>query len=270
MVVQRVQSNPRSGNGCWPGLRMYNVNVKGGIGIHRVDPVPPLLRASAWSGHPQMAVAKMSEDGKIDMKPCGWRGFSVESPKIELHMPRVYIERWGVTGNTEDEWLSTLSNIALRPSYLYGADEVAAYIRPYGWKIVGSAHKNEKVSHLLQDPTSLECVITFQGTDRPMDWWDNLQFGTAPFCGLPVKVHQGFRSQTRWMTQDPQWQSNIRSKLGKCKRVFATGHSLGGAMATLFTMCVAQAPPPSSPGYVDFQSLGWQQETPEVLTPTAQ
>jgi len=69
------------------------------------------------------------------------------------------------------------------------------------------------------------------------------------------------------MTQDDEWQTNIRSKLGKCRNVIATGHSLGGAMATLFTMCIAQAPPPSHPGHFDFAALGWHQERPELLRP---
>lgn len=265
MTVQPIPSNPRSADGCWPGLRMFNVNEKGLLS--QVDPVPPILRVSAWLGHPKMAAARINEDGNITRMECGWIGVEVQTPLISLHMARAYIERWGSVSNTEDAWISELSNIAIRPSYLYGADEVAEYIRPFGWRIAGSAHENEKVSHLLQKPSTLDCVITFQGTKSPQDWWDNLQFVTAPFCGLPMSVHQGFRSQTRWMTQNPQWQANIRAKLGKCSRVFATGHSLGGAMATLFTMCIAQAPPKGVRGHIDFKRLGWHQETPELLTP---
>lgn len=255
--------NPRSEDGCWPGMRMVNSDLE--PWWDAIDIVPVIFRLFGFT-HPTMKVAMLSQDLQYEIHPCtALPGFVPPNVAIWLHMPMEYVRRWPV--QTWNESIANLSGLIIRPSYTYDPEMVQERINPYGWKIVGTAHVHDKVSHLLQDPNTLDCIITFQGSVLVMDWIENLQFTDAPFCGLPSKVHQGFRTQTRWMTQSEMWQTNIRAKLGFCKTVTAGGQSLGGGMAALFSACVAQAPTEGLPWEYDYKYLWWKKGVPRRLEP---
>ena len=80
-------------------------------------------------------------------------------------------------------------------------------------------------------------VVSFRGTENMQDWMTNLQYSMAPaltLCNRPrdesaARVHQGFLDAFR----------SVRDQVDRylpCAEglpVFITGHSLGGALATL-------------------------------------
>ena len=79
-------------------------------------------------------------------------------------------------------------------------------------------------------------VVSFRGTENVQDWMTNLRYSMAPADSLPpaandstARVHQGFRDAFRSVKEDVDrylpWAEGLP--------VFITGHSLGGALATL-------------------------------------
>lgn len=117
----------------------------------------------------------------------------------------------------------------------------------------------------MQDPVSLKCVLTFQGSheSRPLDWYDNFRFYSREYCGLPNLVHAGFRDQLRAHVQHEDFEPQIKSKLGKCAEVTVSGHSQGAAMGLLFSACVNSA----NAGDKDFETVKWVKETPVRMEP---
>ncbi len=75
-------------------------------------------------------------------------------------------------------------------------------------------------------------LITFRGSDSKKDWKTNLTLikKTIPYGNIssPIKVHSGFLTAYKSVRED------ILQQIGKdIKRVIVTGHSQGGALATL-------------------------------------
>jgi len=255
-----VLTNPKSSDGCWKGLRMVTVDTSGFIWDG--DIVPTLLNGFSYE-HPKMPVAKVDQKNKMHWKPCGWVGFSAEGVKVSLHMGDVYTPR--LQAQNDDAWISKVTTLALEPSYMDDFGEIKQAIKSTGWKLVGSAAKEEKETHLFQDPGSLECIISFQGSARGADWWDNLKFASTDFCGMPSKVHLGFAKQVRFVTQSETYQANIRPKLGSCKKVSVAGHSLGGAISSLFAGCVNGQPAQGAKGWDDYEPMSWKVGSPKKL-----
>lgn len=254
----------KSSDGCWEGLRIVNVNTDRWSGIWEVDIVPPLLSLAGYE-HAKQQVAKIDNHDRIWNYDCGKKFNSLEWGIVPIHMQDRYLSRAGQLPQPAQD----LTKFALMSTYMTDHTEVANYIKPYGWNYVGTSEEKEKVVHLLQDPSSLECIITFQGTSNNDDWWDNLAIADAEFCGLPRKVHSGFRSQLRWTLEASQFQSNIRPKLGKCAKVTAVGHSLGGALASLFAACTNNAPTSGDGWKYDYKFIQWTKESPQKLPPIA-
>ena len=76
-------------------------------------------------------------------------------------------------------------------------------------------------------------VICFPGSKEFLDWVDNLRFRkTSIFLNKrdDIKVHEGFFDQYATIRMDIREEISNRDKN---KKIFITGHSLGGALATL-------------------------------------
>jgi hypothetical protein len=119
------------------------------------------------------------------------------------------------------------------------------------------------------DPNFRRCIIGFQGSDGVSDlanFVGSSQDSTR-YCGRDG-IHSGVRDELWDITHDLQYQNIIKPALGTCHEVTCVGHSLGGALCNLFTMCANQGLEnlDASDGedmLDDYYSLVWQKPTSE-------
>jgi len=178
------------------------------------------------------------------------------------------------------------------------AQELASKI---GYNVVGASKFKAtfldglEVSYLLQHPTTLHCYVTFQGTWSHQDFINDLDAFAVPFCGLTQRgetccsdivralnkgicpgpcvpqnpkdtfVHRGFRNQLRRMIETKSFEERVHARLPFCSQVDVFGHSLGGAMAEMFTSCAERPKTKGDYGFKDFSLIGWQKGTPTKL-----
>jgi triacylglycerol lipase len=108
-----------------------------------------------------------------------------------------------------------------------GYDELdRLHAKPEGWLA-----KDEMFGFVARNQTSRDVFVTFRGTQSAEDWLSNLTFPQDKHPGGWGMVEKGFvqlyKQCSRTVTQA------VASS--GAARVFVTGHSLGGALATLAT-----------------------------------
>lgn len=244
-----AMTNPARGDGCFPGYR--NVNIKKELVTDDVDIVPSLLMATAYV-HYTGAANYLDQKGGFNPLGCGTSaGIRVQIPDASLHEGKVYIER---ASKSNDQRLVAATVVGMKTSYKSDKDYLRDTAQAAGWRLVGTSREGEDVSHLFQNPSTLECQLTFEGSDSFSDWSTDAAVIRVSYCGLSQGIHTGFRNEVRRMTGSSEWQDNIRPILPSCASVWTVGHSLGGAQATLFAACINSG----NSGDNDYDKISWK------------
>jgi len=292
--------NPGSSSGCFPGLRVVSAYNEGWFS-QQIDPVPPVTRPFGYE-HTKMKQAKIFVDhpetendganwSDIKYAECGeeWPDAKEEIFNPLLHFRGItYVNKGGRfdLGNVAHTSVAVALNVTANSNQ----QEVANSVREFGWTLVDSAVVDNNVtivhdaiSHLIQEPVTKSCFLTFRGSKSIQDWVHNVMIAKVPFCGLTEEgetcddlrnpcqtsgsfAHKGFRDHLRHVIRSSQFQTKIRPHLGACSEVIAVGHSLGGAAASLFAACAAKAPKKDEFGFLeDFEHIGWTVEEPRTL-----
>jgi len=270
--------NARRDDGCFPGERIVAIRtwyilptqMDMAVKVARLVPFISDLR------HAMMDVTELDYSGNngVTSRSCApnvtdlpdWVG------DVTLHFAYPF-HSYLLSG-----WMLDVAAFGLAMQFIDDDFAVNLTARSRGWRLVHTARTdggNEtggghgggpQISHLFQHPETLECMETFQASASFEDWQANFDFTPEHgFCGLPNKVHRGFRDHLRNMIWNDDWQLNIRPKLPSCSKVWIGGTSLGGATAELFTACAQQAPEPKDDPEGDYQYLGWEKGTPAQL-----
>lgn len=250
--------NPLASDGCFPGMRVVN---KDKALVYHVDVGPTLLTTTAYD-HPRIHPVFLYQDGTSEKKDCGWHGRTYEMSSFGLHLASVYIRRSAAV-----EVLRDVARVSLAVSYETSIERVAAFVREQGFGLVASAvdRRYHEVSHLIQNPDTLDCWLTFEGSDNIGDWLNNLNVGAERFCGLGQRVHSGFKISVMHIVHVPDFQDKVRPNLGHCRSVDAVGHSLGGSIATLFTACAHSTVGPGQAGYDEYQKIQYPKKQTQRL-----
>lgn len=96
-----------------------------------------------------------------------------------------------------------------------------------------SFHNLEWFGFVLENEDAI--IITFRGTQTDPDWIADAEIFQKPFpyCQTQPLVHGGFLSVYESMREELL---SLLKSLDSSKSLFVTGHSLGGALATLFSL----------------------------------
>lgn len=114
---------------------------------------------------------------------------------------------------------------------------------------------------LYQHESSLDCLLTFEGTDRNQEWLNHARVYNVDFCGCRSCAHEGWVKEVRVTLESEEYQSNIKTRLPYCKNVMVTGTSMGGALADLYTYCV------NSGSGKDYLLASWIEQEPKLMDP---
>jgi hypothetical protein len=79
-----------------------------------------------------------------------------------------------------------------------------------------------------------KCAVVFSGTDDVQDVWQDILAFPYDFCGY--KVHGSFAKELEQFKSSSKW-TGLLANLQGCSQVYSVGHSLGGAVASLFAGC---------------------------------
>lgn len=249
---------------CLPGLRVITAwGRTEWWAPSMIDAVPSLTQAVGLR-HFMMDIGQVDlRYGNFSLTPCSnatARDPSNGTASIPIHKTARYEEGYAYL----PERAAKMSRFA-RIAYEADTGKVRRAAWRYNYGLVAtvlSETDRTQISHLLQNPFTMECTLTFHGTEDTMDWVTNFQASWTDFCGLSTRVHWGFRWQLRRMVQNAGFQRDIRPKLPFCKKLTVVGHSMGGAVGELLAACLQRVP---RGGEEDYQHIGFRLQTPKVL-----
>mgnify|MGYP000470556748 CR=1 FL=1 len=129
-----------------------------------------------------------------------------------------------------------------------------------GFLSVSGANNNSAQAALIEHKDYL--CMAFRGTDEAADWLDNINaFSTKELFG---EFHRGF-----WNSVEDIWKP-IKNKFEELQAIkhrplFITGHSLGGAMATIVAARFLQVDRPFTSVYTFGQPRALTQSTAQIF-----
>lgn len=144
------------------------------------------------------------------------------SPDFSLPLAR---EAAGLVQNAY-ELFTQGANWKIKPGY----DELRLLEAKPHW-----LSKSERFGFVARNQTSRDVFVVFRGTQSPEDWLSNITFPQVPHAwGM---VEEGFSNLYN------QCSTDVKQAVAGAgpARVFVTGHSLGGALATLAAADLALA-----------------------------
>jgi len=274
-VAKTPLQNGMAGNGKFDGLRVFVADRKrflfGGF-MEKSDPVVFACGVGGFK-HPKMdaLVIRNFDIGNPKHRvhcddPQGscknLMGFpNLDQPSwwFHLHLPPFYEKAMAGQGI----WPTATFMSTLAMKIYEGKSAVQEAARASGARLVEwHGFGRTDLVALVQDESTLDCTLAFSGSNDLEDWVNDFAMKEDAYCGFQ-KVHKGFVKEMTMILEEPYWLANYKPKLSSCKMVRATGHSLGGALATLFAACannvaVAEDDP-------HFQKLSWVPVAAQLL-----
>mmetsp|Transcript_81347 Transcript_81347/g.143556 ORF Transcript_81347/g.143556 Transcript_81347/m.143556 type:complete len:354 (-) Transcript_81347:25-1086(-) len=268
--------NKQSLQNCFQGLRTYTERI---FGVNRES--RQVDAASLFTGYPHAMVPTLALHEAEDSTYTECPGAFLEPQQHEagtaiyqdwpLHHEDHYrwLDRVRVHGKHVSKDEPFASAIRFRALAFKAYDEIynfKTYMRKAmpGWSVVGHADFSQGTDHdpvwLAQHSNSLDCAVVFTGTNSAIEFSETIDRKGTLFCGFP-EVHQGYARELRSMMADHKWKK-LQAKLSKCNSLSVVGHSLGGALAELFSACVN-----SRNNHLDFNRIKWEVAKPEALPP---
>lgn len=270
------------GDGCFDGYRIFS----GSSGAR--DPVS-WLASSGGFVHSRMKAMTLYSGEPPWILPCSESTThfppSDSALQIALHFTSGYLQ------TVREERLHIPQHVetyaALMRTCYVNRTEAADLARGVGYRFVAEAVNGDDLTRLFQNPDTSDCIISFRGSDNAGDWINNAAVGSRSFCNFE-DVHSGFVEKFTNTVTASQFQTNIRANLPKCASVRVTGHSLGGAVAEMFSGCVNRGAQGLTPlvdlprgsgltvahrGWMEYMSykgqIAWNRGMPEPMPPIA-
>ena len=114
-----------------------------------------------------------------------------------------------------------------------------------------------------------KCIIAFQGSSSITDllnFVSTTNKGTTSYCGIDG-IHNGVANELSKLIHNRQYTTIIKPALETCHDVTCVGHSLGGSLCNLFTLCANQKVESIDAndldGWREYQTLIWDKRGDE-------